>query len=70
MAFLFKGLLVFTYFSDLFGKGNSQNLVQANIDAYERSLIQAETQALMSIKMVEFYKDAIKKLNTYKTPQI
>ena len=57
---------MFRYISGLFGKGTSQDLVQQNIDAYERSLIVAETQALMSIKMVEFYKDAIKKLNGYK----
>jgi CRISPR/Cas system-associated protein Csm6 len=53
------------YFSTLFTKKSAEEIVQDTLDNYARQLIEAESQALLSAKMVEFYKDAIKKLNTY-----
>jgi hypothetical protein len=60
---------MFRYFKSFFKAGSSQELLAQSLANYERNLIEAETQALLSVKMVEFYKDAIKKLNTYKVPQ-
>jgi hypothetical protein len=56
---------MFRYFSSLFSKTSAEQLVQDTLDNYARQLIEAESQALLSAKMVEFYKDAIKKLNSY-----
>jgi hypothetical protein len=56
---------MFRYFSSIFCKSTAKELVQESLVTYERALIEAETQALLSAKMVEFYKDAISKLHTY-----